>query len=187
MVFPQGKFSNQAMDSMKENSYIAAINTNPISANLEGCFDLKDYFGTYIVKYGGFPLFTRNTPEDAMGISNNLFFGKPAFIVIHHDYLKDDYQGLIAAINGINSRSADIKWAGAGEIIFEILDGHKDAGDKIQENIGISDLRTDGLYGVKKKIFIYIRREFCNFRDNYLSKNNTMMFAYNYFQKIVKR
>ena len=50
MVFPQGSFSNQAMDSLKENGYWAAINTSPISINLNDDLELKDGLCLYIAR-----------------------------------------------------------------------------------------------------------------------------------------
>lgn len=179
MVFPQGSFSNQAMDSLKENGYWAAINTSPISINLKDDLELKDCLGLYIARYGGFPLFTRNTPDEIFGISFNLFLNKPVFIVIHHDYLKDDYLGLINAVNKINSRVAGIQWDGVGNIVKKALkmDFKNDGNNNI-------DINIDGVVGNKKKTYIFIRRHATVFRDNYLSKNRSLMFTYNYLQKI---
>jgi predicted transport protein len=179
MVFPQGCFSNQAMDSLKENGYWAAINTSPISINLKDDLELKDGLGLYISKYGGFPLFTRNTPDELFSISFNLFLNKPVFIVIHHDYLKDDYLGLINAVNKINSRVAGIQWDGAGNVVKKAL--KMDFKNDGYNNIDIS---IDGVVGNKKKTYIFLRRHATVFRDNYLSKNSSLMFTYNYLQKI---
>jgi hypothetical protein len=179
MVFPQGSFSNEAMDSLKENGYWAAINTSPIATNLQDDLELKDCLGLYIAKYGGFPLFTRNTPDEIFSISFNLFLNKPVFIVIHHDFLKDDYLGLINAVKEINSRTAGIQWGGAGNIVKKALkmDFKNDGFNNI-------DINIDDVMGNKKKTYIFIRRHATVFRDNYLSKHSALMFTYNYLQKI---
>jgi hypothetical protein len=181
MVFPQGRFSRQAMDSLKENGYWAAINTSPISTNLEKDLELKDLLGAYVGRYGGFPLFTRNTPDEIFGISFNLFLNKPAFIVIHHDFLKDNYLGLINAVKEMNSRTAGIRWDGAGNIVRKVL---------IREgkNTGHAemDINVDGVVGNKKKTSIFIRRHASVFRDNYLSKNRALMATYNYLNKVFR-
>ena len=179
MVFPQGSFSNQAMDSLRENGYLAAINTRPISTNLKNGLELKDFLGLYIARYGGFPLFTRNTPDELFAISLNLFLNKPVFIVIHHDFLKDGYVGLVNAVNKINSRAAGIQWDGAGNIVKKALK------IKTENNLfDDSDFSMDGGMGNKKKTYIFLRRHATVFRDNYLSKNSTLMGTYNYLQKI---
>jgi len=167
MVFPQGKFSNQAMQALKENHYMAAINTIPISTNLYEHFQVKDFITPYITKYHDFPLFTRSNPEDIMDISFNLFIGKPAFLVIHHDYLKDNYKNLISSVMNINSRAKYITWDGVGNIINGILNGAN-----IQYVNEFSSTSTDNIYGYKEKYYIYFRRRASEFRDNFLSKNN---------------
>ena len=179
MVFPQGSFSNQAMDSLRQNGYLAAINTSPISTNLKDDLELKDFLHLYIDRYGGFPLFTRNTPEEIFGISFNLFLNKPAFIVIHHEYLRDDGVGLINSVKKINSLAAGIRWDGAGNIVKKVVK-MKTKNDGFDNR----DVRIDGVVGNRKKTRIFIRRHATVFRDNYLSKSSTLMFTYNYLQKI---
>ncbi|MGZ5501757.1 MAG: hypothetical protein ACXWEW_11470, partial [Nitrososphaeraceae archaeon] len=181
MVFPQGKFSNQAIQTLKENNYIAAINTSPTSTNLNELFEVKDFIKPYISKYHGFPLFTRNTPEDIIDISFNLFLGKPVFLVIHHDYLKDNYKKLISAVSYINSRTKYIQWDGVGNIIDAILNTVS-----IKDVVGLSSINTYDIYGYKEKIYIFFRRKASEFRDNYLSKNKVILEIANSIKKIFK-
>lgn len=181
MVFPQGKFSNEAMQSLKENNYMAAINTNPKSTNLSETIKLRDYLKTHITYYSEFPLFTRNNPWDIIDISFNLFFGKPSFIVIHHEFLKNNFNKLILAVNDINARTEHIKWRGVGNIIKNIV-----VATKNQDSNELLSINTDNIYGGGKKFDIYIRRIASEFRDNYLSKNDILLGAANSIKKIFK-
>jgi hypothetical protein len=181
MVFPQGKFSNQAMQSLEENNYMAAINTNPKSTNLIENFKVRDILKPYITKYSEFPLFTRNNPGDIIDISFNLFFGKPSFMVIHHDYLKDNFNKLIKSVNDINARTENIHWSGVGNIIKSITG----ATEKPDSN-ELLNINMDGIYGNKEKFQIYIRRIASEFRDNYLSKNDAVLGTAKSIKKLFK-
>lgn len=181
MVFPQGKFSNQAMQSLKENNYIAAINTNPISTNLIQKFELREFLRPYIKKYYDLPLFTRRHPEDILGISFDLFFGKPIFIVIHHNYLKGGCKKLIESVNNINMLSENIHWSGLEDILCTFL-----GTDNIKYNMELANVNADNIYSKFGYASVCIRRHASEFRDNYLSKNDLVLGIANSIKNLFK-
>lgn len=170
MVFPQGKFSIQSMESLKRNRYIGAVNTESISVNGHISLNISDYLKCKIMKYSNFPLFLRNNPEEAIDFAFDLFFGKPAFIVLHHDYLKNGYQRLIDLVNKINACSQKIKWDSIGNIIRNFIPINTISYD--MEETDLSGLKVNGY---KENFKIFVRRYASELRDNYLIKSDFLM------------
>ncbi len=92
MVFPQGVLSGEAMLALKENNYLAAVNTEVLDAAGNQPLTLRDVLQPAVTAYHGFPLFLRRKVEDGIeNIAFDLFTGKPAIVVTHHDdYYSDD-------------------------------------------------------------------------------------------------
>jgi hypothetical protein len=118
MVFPQGKFSLQAMDVLRSRNFDAAVNTvaHPTGENIR--LKLEEVCQPAVMRYSNFSLFSRRSiehcrPED---IAFDLFFGKPALIVEHHQIFKSP-QPLLDVIARINSVSPAIHWVGLGQAV----------------------------------------------------------------------
>ena len=112
MVFPQGKFSLNAMNVLKAQNFLAAVNSGAYAVGEDIRFTLAELLEPAILKYGGLPLFLRKyvrkiAPED---IAFDLFFGKPVFIVEHHEIFKDP-ASLTELTSRIYSRAPDIIWS----------------------------------------------------------------------------
>jgi len=152
MVFPQGIFSNEALEALQLNNYIAAINTEPAPVN--GAIS------------SNFPFFIRHKPEDVMqGVHSN-----PLFIVLHHDYFKNGYERLAEFVDDLNERF-QIKWDSTGNIIKNYVSTAPLLNNKKIE------VHLNGLtfYGYKEYIQIVIRRYLSELRDNYLCKNEYIL------------
>jgi hypothetical protein len=172
MVFPQGIFSIEAMKTLKNNNYQAALNSIAIPVNGSTYLTISDYMQGCIMEYDNFPLFIRNVPENIVDIALNLFLGKPVFLVIHNEYLENGYETLIDSIKKINSLSENIKWDGAGNIINRFV--KKNA---IDSTIAFIDLDGWSVNGLKENLRIFIRRYASEFRDNYVCKNKFLFNA----------
>lgn len=159
MVFPQGRFSNAALEALKRNSYMGAVNTEalPTDGRIES----------------DFPFFLRYKPEDVGEPPP-----KPLFVVLHHEYFKDGYDNLTSFVDMLNERLAYVKWDSVGKIIRNHLAAT--AQDNAlpetwdDELVGI-DLEGYKFYGWKKNVKIRMRRYASEFRDNYLSKNDFIL------------
>jgi hypothetical protein len=152
MVFPQGIFSKEALEVLKKNHYIAAVNTEALPVN--GDID------------SNFPFYLRYTPENIA----NCIYG-PKLIVLHHDYFKKGYERLIDFVDALNAQSKHIGWGSVGNVIRHYSVNHEVAQD-YPLNI---DLTGRKYHGYKKYAEILIRRHICEFRDNYLSKNDFIL------------
>ena len=57
MVFPQGNFSQNAMDVLKAHNFRASVNSGPFPRGEHVSLTLRELIEPAILKYGGFPLF----------------------------------------------------------------------------------------------------------------------------------
>ncbi len=163
MVFPQGIFSNEALEALKLNNYSAAINTVPIPIGGSISSDL--------------PLFRRYTPEHFNdGASTN-----PIFIVLHHDYFKNGYTRLSSFVDKLNE-SYKIQWASAGSIISNYIHSTPQS-NVIRTDVDLSGLALHGYRGNTK---ILMRRYLSEFRDNYLCKNDSLFAWAKKFKDLMK-
>jgi hypothetical protein len=119
MVFPQGRFSSVSLKVLKGHNYLAAVNSSAIPEDLPGAHGLTvaDLLAPAILRYGGFPLFVRRYPRKLADFAFDLFLGKPALIVEHHDYFKDGYDTIREFITRINSLSEKLQWMSLGQLI----------------------------------------------------------------------
>ena len=112
MVFPQGNFSSTAMNVLRARNFCAAVNTGAFPRGEIAALSLADVLHPAILKYGGFPLFLRKyvrkiASED---IAFDLFFGKPVFIVEHHNIFEDP-GALAEVVNRVNVLAPEIRWS----------------------------------------------------------------------------
>jgi hypothetical protein len=118
MVFPHGIFSEAAMSALKRTDLIAAVNNDIISADPNPrVITVSNVWDVAVMGYG-FPLFTRRYPSD--GIENFAFdalLGKPAIIVIHHDYCSDHCSRLIDFVDQLNALNCPPTWRNLGEVV----------------------------------------------------------------------
>jgi hypothetical protein len=159
MIFPQGIFSNGALETLESNSYLAAVNTEAVS--VDGHIS------------SSFPLFKRYRPEDVRD-----WVPEPAFIVIHHDYFKDGYDKLGDFVDELNTRFKTLKWDNLGNIVRFYV-----AANTLNYNPADVDLSGFKLNGFKENLKIIIRRYASEFRDNYLCKNR---FSLNWIKRLQK-
>jgi hypothetical protein len=118
MVFPQGRFSTEALAALKSNNYIAAINSSALAAHsgAKAPLTLGHFLQPAITRYGGFPVFLRRYPGASEQFAFDLFFGKPLLAVEHHSYLKDGGARLAEFISRLNLFDS-LQWTGLHEIL----------------------------------------------------------------------
>ncbi|HEY6969696.1 MAG TPA: hypothetical protein VJA94_10860 [Candidatus Angelobacter sp.] len=118
MVFPQGRFSTQALTALKSHNYLAALNSSASVAGSgpDGSLTVADFLGPAITRYEGFPLFLRRYPSGLEQFAFDLFFGKPLFVVEHHGYFRDGGVRLAEFISRLNSFER-LEWSGLHDIM----------------------------------------------------------------------
>ena len=118
MVFPQGKFSLEAMKALKSHNFDGAINTTPHPMGEPSRLTLAEAAQPAVVRYGDFPLFLRKYSRDTTNeeIAFNVFFGKPTLIVEHHDVFERP-ELLFDAVGRINHRVPSVRWLSVGNVL----------------------------------------------------------------------
>jgi hypothetical protein len=112
MVFPQGRFSEEAMKALKAHNFSAAVNTVPYPMHKPVRLTIGELSQPAVLRYGGFPLFLRRSIRQTQShdIAFNVFFGKPTLIVEHHDIFR--CPDALAEIAGrINSVAPEVQWS----------------------------------------------------------------------------
>ncbi|HMP81266.1 MAG TPA: hypothetical protein PKA41_01010 [Verrucomicrobiota bacterium] len=117
MVFPQGKFSTEAVGALKSSGYLAAVNSTgrPVDAD-GGGLQLRDLLDVAVTRFHGFPLFVRRYPQDIVGLTLDLFLGKPALLVEHHGFFSDGYAALERIVRTLNAIEPRLEWTNLSAI-----------------------------------------------------------------------
>ena len=107
------------MSALKHTALIEAVNNDIISADGDPRpIRVSDVWDTAIMSYSNFALFSRRYPwEGVENFAFDILLGKPAIIVIHHDYCSDDYRQLVKFVKGLNGLKCSLIWDGLGEIV----------------------------------------------------------------------
>jgi len=202
MIFPQGIFSSAALKALKTTGYVAAVNSTPFPVG--GSSDplrVRDLLAPAITRYSDFPLFIRHYPNCIAEFALDLFLGKPALIVEHHDYFRNGYDRIQTFVEQINRLSDDVTWCGLEEVVrttclkrqrddgaFDLQFYHNhplivDAGTGDKQSLPRENLpvRLDfpsvngdsdlQLGSPPYRTGVSVRRYLCEFRDNYLSRS----------------
>lgn len=112
MVFPQGRFSTEAMKVLKSHDFYAAVNTVSHPAQQPVRLTIGELAQPAVLRYGGFPLFLRRPIRRTQSedVAFNVFFGKPVLIVEHHDVFRRP-ETLVEIAGKINSVAPDVRWS----------------------------------------------------------------------------
>ena len=119
MVFPQGVFSEAALDVLKRFNFTAAVNTEVMSIDPGAQkTTVSDAWDVAVLRYHGFPIFTRRYP--LQGVENfafDILLGKPCIVVIHHDFCCDGYKRLVEFIERLHAIKYPLSWRSLGEVV----------------------------------------------------------------------
>jgi hypothetical protein len=111
MVFPQGRFSARAIKALRANDYLAAVNTTAFPAD-HGADDLRvrDFLRPAVTCYDGFPIFVRHYPRSFFDIAFDLFVGKPALVVEHHQFFREGCGAMEEVVAGLYRADPALRW-----------------------------------------------------------------------------
>lgn len=163
IVFPQGIFSNEALQAFKRNGYLAAVNTEATATD--------GYISSTL------PFFLRYKPEDINHCASD-----PLFIVLHHDYFKNGYERLTDIVDELNARSKNLTWGSVGDIVRHFVLANAVNYDPID-----AELSGWKFHGCKQNLKILLRRYGSEFRDNYLCKNDYLLNIANKYKYLIAK
>jgi hypothetical protein len=160
MVFPQGIFSEAAMSALKHSGLIAAVNSDVISSDSQPrAVTISEVWDIAVMGYSDFPIFTRRYPWE--GIANFAFdvmLGKPAIVLIHHDYCSDQCARLIDFIEGLNALKCPLTWSSLSEVVRRSYRQREVSPDVVELEMYGTELRIENRSGRRKRYLIR-RRE----------------------------
>ena len=140
MVFPQGTFSTAALRAMKQAGFLAAVNSTPFPIDdPPEKLRVRDLLSPAVTRHSSLPLFLRHYPTRLAEFALDLFLGKPALMVEHHDYFRDGYHQLEAFAAQINHLSDSIEWRGLEEIVRNSYLWRTDAGGVVHVRLFCDD------------------------------------------------
>lgn len=118
MVFPQGVFSVEAMNSLRAEGYLAAVNTEVADCWRQARVTLQDLLAPAILCDEGTPLFTRRRPTDgAVNFAVDAFLGKPCLVVLHHDFFKGGIKNLEELVTTLTNFRPQMSWDSLENIV----------------------------------------------------------------------
>jgi hypothetical protein len=116
MVFPQGRFSTEAVTALKDAGYLAAVNGDVCPATNPDAWALRDLLTVAVTKLADFPLFCRRYPRELSDFAFDLFLGRPVFAAEHHDYFRNGYQALDTFVEALNALDDRLQWSNVGTV-----------------------------------------------------------------------
>ena len=118
MVFPQGKFSIEAMKVLQSHNFYAAVNTDPHPAEQPVRLTIGELAQPAVLRFGGFPLFIRKPIRQTQthDIAFNLFFGRPVLVGEHHEIFQFS-ESLVDVAARINSVAPEVHWSNLATVV----------------------------------------------------------------------
>jgi hypothetical protein len=119
MVFPQGVFSEEAMEALKRCGLVAAVNSEVISADdRPNGINVCDYWDVAVMSYSDFPIFTRRHPSEGLeNFAFDILLGKPCLVVAHQGDFHDECRQLEGFIARLNALNAQLSWTTLGSAV----------------------------------------------------------------------
>ncbi len=116
MVFPQGQFSRAAIPALRSANYLAAVNSTCFPTDYEpNDLRIADLLWPAVTCFDGFPVFQRHYPRSTFECALDLFLGKPAFIVEHHEYFRDRCKAIEGFVAALQRIEPNLSWPGLSE------------------------------------------------------------------------
>jgi hypothetical protein len=160
MVFPQGIFSEAAMDVLKRSNFTAAVNTDVLSVDPRSpAIRISDVWDVALMRYGSFPIFTRRSPEQKIAnFAFDILLGKPCIICSHHDFCRDRYKHLLDLVNGLNALARPLSWRSLGEVVRRSFRQRESSLGVLEIEMYATELRLEN-YSRQRQRYLIRRRE----------------------------
>jgi len=187
MVFPQGKFSKEALTALMRNGYVAAVNTSVFPTDYDSSLKVRDLLELAVVLPYGVPLYRRRYPVELFDVACDIFFEKPVFIVQHHQDFRSGFEILLSFIQRLHEIKPDIKWMPIGTVLAQSF------WKKVENNGSLSVRKlahevqegscVEMDYGLKERARVALRRYLSEFRDNHIDRSRILTSVTKDFQK----
>jgi hypothetical protein len=160
MVFPQGVFSEAAMEVLKRSAFMAVVNSEVLSADPQPrVIKIRDYWDVAVMSYREFPIFTRRYPW--AGVENfafDILLGKPCIVAVHHNDCKEDCRYVAEFIERLKKLNVRLRWTSLAEVVRGSF-RHRELSSSVTEvEVYGSEVRMRNTCG-EKKVFRFRKRE----------------------------
>lgn len=133
MIFPQGKFSTQAMRALKICQYEAVVNTTPWSMDHgEINLTVRDFLEVAVTRYEKLALFIRRYPRDIFDYAFDALFQKPILAVEHHGFFRNGCGPLTDLMRKISAIGSKPVWMPLGETVSQSCVLRRTGGDTFE-------------------------------------------------------
>jgi hypothetical protein len=111
MVFPQGYFAKASIPALRSANFLAAVNGGCFPTDSQaGDLKVADLLWPAVTRFDGFPIFHRRLPRHVFDCAVDLFLGKPALLVEHHEYFRDHCRAIEEFIVALQKIEHSLSW-----------------------------------------------------------------------------
>ncbi len=119
MVFPQGLFSSIALRCLRDNGFLAAVNSSCFPSREETDLTIGDLLLPAVCHFHGFPIFLRRSPDRIIDIAVDLFVGRAGLVCEHHEFVQDGFGNWEQFAAQMNALDECLSWCTLLETITE--------------------------------------------------------------------
>ena len=149
MVFPQGVFSEAGVDAIKRAGFLAAVNSEVISADDKADrVRVCDYWNVAVMNYCDFPVFTRRHPSE--GIENfafDILLGKPCLVVVHQGDFHGEGRQIEGFITQLRRLHAPLRWMTLADAVRSSVRQRRISPDEIEVETYAAESRLENSSG----------------------------------------
>jgi hypothetical protein len=118
MVFPQGRFSTACLSGLRSSDFLAAINSTRFPLDHDAApVSLCELLLPAFNRVYGFPVFLRHYSTSNFPLLFDLFLGRPAFIVEHHEFFQRGFPSLETLADRLNGSEPELAWGSLAETV----------------------------------------------------------------------
>jgi hypothetical protein len=160
MVFPQGVFSEAAMDALKHSQFTGTVNSEVISVDpAPRTITIADFWDMAVMNYSDFPIFTRRYPW--AGLENfafDILLGKPCIVCVHHNDCHDHLRHVAEFMERLTRLNVSLRWTNLSELVRCSFRQRETSAGAIEIEMYGSEARVENC-SAEKKVFRFAKRE----------------------------
>lgn len=167
MVFPHDRYSPVAMRALRDQGYLAAVNSGIRAADGEEPPAIE-YQLPATAMYDGLPLFLRRYPKDRSQFVQDVAAGRPILVQEHHGAFRNGYAAMTDLVDWVNSLG-NIRWTSLLNIAEHYV------GDRTAT---IGHIGAPSPSSMRSNARVALRRLLSEARDNHVETNALLTKAY---------
>ena len=111
MVFPEGRFSGEAMRALRASEMLAAVNTELVDCQTGEGVRGSELLRPAIMSFSGFPLFMRRPADASLAdFALDLLLEKPCLVAANHRYYENGLKSMQSTLESLKTLQEDLVW-----------------------------------------------------------------------------